>query len=52
MMGSYSREINIHNALQKQNENKTKKTFVEVTEKYLKTEESLNTYNGTLFKRN
>ena len=52
MMGSYSREINIHNALQKQNENKIKKTFVEVTEKYLKTEESLNTYDGKLSERN
>ena len=52
MMESHSREINVHNALQKQNENKTKKRFVKVTEKYLKTEESLNTYNGKLFKRN
>ena len=37
---------------EKQNKNKSKKKFVGVTEKYLKTEESLNTYDGKLFKRN
>ena len=37
---------------QKQNKNKSKKRFVRVTEKYLKTEESLNTYDGKLFERN
>ena len=37
---------------EKQNKNKSKKRFAGVTEKYLKTEESLNTYDGKLFKRN
>ena len=37
---------------EKQNKNKSKKGFVRVTEKYLKTEESLNTYDGKLSKRN
>ena len=36
----------------KQNKNKSKKNFVGVTEKYLKTEESLNTYDGKLSERN
>ena len=31
---------------------KQKQNFVEVTEKYLKTEESLNTYDGKLSERN
>ena len=50
MRGSYPREINVQNALEysqsilincrteKQNKNKSKKRFVGVTEKYLKTE--------------
>ena len=33
-------------------QNKSKKGFVGVTEKYLKTEESLNTYDGELSERN
>ena len=37
---------------EKQNKNKSKKRFVGVTEKYLKTEESLNTYDGKLSERN
>ena len=37
--------INCHT--EKQNKNKSKKRFVGVTEKYLKTEESLNTYDGS-----
>ena len=37
---------------EKQNKNKSKKKFVGVTEKYLKTEESLNTYDGKLSERN
>ena len=36
----------------KQNKNKSKKRFTGVTEKYLKTEESLNTYDGNLPERN
>ena len=32
--------------------NKSRKRFVGVTEKYLKTEESLNTYDGKLSERN
>ena len=39
-------------SLEKQNKNKSKKRFVGVTEKYLKTEESLNTYDGKLPERN
>ena len=41
-----------------ENQNKTKekvcckKSFVGVTEKYIKTEESLNTYDGKLSERN
>ena len=35
---------------EKQNKNKSKKRFVEVTEKYLK--KSLNTYDGELSERN
>ena len=42
--------INCHT--EKQNKSKSKKRFVGVTEKYIKTEESLNTYDGKLFKRN
>ena len=42
--------INCHT--ENQNKNKSKKMFVGVTEKYLKKEESLNTYDGKLFKRN
>ena len=42
--------INCHK--EKQNKNKSKKMFVGVTGKYLKTEESLNTYDGKLFERN
>ena len=37
---------------QKKPKNKSKKRFVEVTGKYLKTEESLNTYDGKLSERN
>ena len=51
-MGRYSREINVQNALQKQNKNESKKRFVRVTEKYLKIEEYLNKYGGKLFKGN
>ena len=36
----------------KTKQNKSKKRFVGVTEKYLKTEESLNTYDGKLSERN
>ena len=42
--------INCHT--EKQNKNKSKKSFVEVTGKYLKAEESLNTYDGKLSERN
>ena len=42
--------INYHT--EKQNKNKSEKRFVGVTEKYLKTEELLNTYDGKLFERN
>ena len=42
--------INYHT--EKQNKNKSKKRFVGVTEKYLETEESLNTYDGKLSERN
>ena len=41
--------INCHK--EKQNKNKSKKMFVGVIGKYLKTEESLNTYDGKLFER-
>ena len=37
---------------EKQTENESKKRFLGVTEKYLKTEESLNTYDGKSFERN
>ena len=36
----------------KTKQNKSKKRFVGVTEKYLKTEASLNTYDGKLSERN
>ena len=36
----------------KPNKNKSKKRFAGVTEKYLRTEESLNRYDGKLFERN
>ena len=36
---------------EKQNKDKSKKRFVGVTEKYLKTEESLNTFDGKLSER-
>ena len=39
-------------AYKKTNENKSEKRFVGVTEKYLKTEESLNTYDEKLSDRN
>ena len=42
--------INRHT--EEQNKNKSKKSFVEVTEKYLKIEEYLNIYDGKLFERN
>ena len=42
--------INCHT--EKHNKNKSKKRFVGVTKKLLKTEEYLNTYDGKLFKRN
>ena len=51
-MGSYSREINVQNAPQKQHKNESKKRFVGVTEKYLKVEESLNKFDGKLLKGN
>ena len=41
-----------HKNKTKQNKNKSKKKFVGVIEKYLKTEESLNTYDGKLSERN
>ena len=37
---------------EKQNKNKSKKKFVGVTEKYLNTEKSLNTYDEKLSERN
>ena len=42
--------INCHT--EKQNKNKSKKRFVGVAEKYLKTEESLTSYDGKLSERN
>ena len=42
--------ILINCCTEKQNKNKSKKWFVRVTEKYLKTEESINAYDKRLFK--
>ena len=47
-----NQSILINCRTEKQNKNKSKKRFVGVTEKYLKTEESLNTYDGKLSERN
>ena len=47
-----SQSILINCRTEKQNKNESKKRFVGVTEKYSKTEESLNTYDGKLSERN
>ena len=47
-----NQSILINCRVEKQNKNKSKKRFVGVTERYLKTEESLNTYVGKLSERN
>ena len=47
-----SQSILINGRTEKQNKNKSKKKFVGVNEKYLKTEESLSTYDGKLSERN
>ena len=44
--------MSINRHTEEQNKNKSKKSFVEVTEKYLKIEEYLNIYDGKLFERN
>ena len=49
---SANQSILINCRTEKQKKNKSKKRFVGVTEKYLKTEESLNTYDGKLSERN
>ena len=47
-----NQSILINCRTEKQNKNKSKKRFVGVTEKYLKTEESLNKYHWKLSERN
>ena len=47
-----NQSILVYCRTEKQNKNKSKKRFAGVTEKYLKTEESLNTYDGKLSERN
>ena len=48
----FLRQSILINCCTEKQKNESKKRFVGVTEKYLKTEESLNTYDGKLSKRN